>query len=121
MPENPGWRKDPWSRYESRWLGGTSWTELVQEAPGIHSVDPPGPRPMVDATVRPVPVIEPTLWERMRALPVAGQVAIWCTLGFILLLIAAGLVTLLSNNGDQKATIVPLPQFSTTTTIGDST
>ena len=123
MPQNPGWYNDPWSRFESRWFDGTSWTDLVEEAPGLPGVDPPGPISQpVNAIVGPAAgATTMTTWERFRKLPVAGQVAVWCTAGFILLLIAAGIVTLLNDDSTNKVTSESLPTNFTTTTFFETT
>ena len=123
MPQNPGWYNDPWSRFESRWFDGTDWTDLVEEAPGLPGVDPPGPISQpVNAIVGPVAGASTvTVWEKFRKLPLAGQVAIWCTAGFVLLLIAAGLVTLLKDDSTNKVTSESIPSESTTTTFFDTT
>ena len=120
MPDSPGWYKDPWSRFESRWFDGTDWTDLVEEAPGLPGVDPPGVRVApINASLEPLVPEERTTWERFRELPPAGQVAVWCALAAVLLLLIAGLVTLL-NNDDDEATIGSAPDTSgvdsTTTT-----
>jgi hypothetical protein len=123
LPQNPGWYNDPWSRFESRWFDGTAWTDLVEEAPGLPGVDPPGPISQpVNAVVGPVAgATTVTTWEKFRKLPVAGQVAIWCTAGFILLLIAAGIVTLLQDDSTDKVTSESLPSELTTTTFFETT
>ena len=123
MPENPGWYKDPWSRFESRWFDGTSWTDLVEEAPGLPGVDPPGPASQpVNAIVGPTTgTTKVTRWEKFRKLPVAGQVAIWCTAGFILLLLAAGIVTLLNDDSTNTVSSESLPSEFTTTTFFETT
>jgi len=123
LPQNPGWYNDPWSRFESRWFDGTAWTDLVEEAPGLPGVDPPGPISQpVNAIVGPAAgASKVTTWEKFRKLPVAGQVAIWCTAGFILLLIAAGLVTLLKDDSSNKVTSESLPTEFTTTTFIETT
>jgi len=123
LPQNPGWYSDPWSRFESRWFDGTAWTDLVEEAPGLPGVDPPGPISQpVDAVVGPVAgVVTVTRWEQFRKLPVAGQVAIWCTAGFVALLIAAGIVTLLNDDSTNSVSSDTLPSDLTTTTFFETT
>jgi hypothetical protein len=143
MPNNPGWYDDPWSRFASRWFDGERWTDSVMDAQGASNIDPPGAVAATTATaatmvnpatgvaagvpiastvrpgVRPGPVTV-TRWQRFRSLPPAGQVAVWCTIGFVLLLIAAGIVTLASRD-HQTSTLEPLPGLFTTTTLAPVT